>query len=135
MAVAVGVGARSSASGDDLRAAVGAALRAAGLTPADVAALATLDRRGADATVRDLASGHGWRLALFTAAELSARAVPTPSSAVTAAVGTPSVAEAAALCAAGPDGVLLLPKRVFPSVTVAIAATPGLAVQPAPAAH
>jgi cobalamin biosynthesis protein CbiG len=48
--------------------------------------------------------------------------VPNPSGAVAAAVGTPSVAEAAALCAAGPSGSLLLPKRVFRGVTVAIAA-------------
>ncbi|GAB2575586.1 hypothetical protein Aab01nite_14190 [Paractinoplanes abujensis] len=129
MTAAVGVGARGSATADDLRAAVGAALVAAGLTPSDVTVLATLDRRGADAPVRALASRHGWRLVLFTAAELSTRRVPTPSSAVAAAVGTPSVAEAAALCATGPDGLLVLPKQVSPAVTVAIAATPA-AVRP-----
>jgi cobalt-precorrin 5A hydrolase len=127
-AVAVGVGARRSATEGDLRAAVEVALGMVGLTPPGVSTLATLDRRGADPAVRELASGYGWRLALFSAAELAAREVPTPSSSVAAAVGTPSVAEAAALRAAGRGSTLLLPKRVFPAVTVAIAATGILAV-------
>ncbi|MFI1988654.1 cobalamin biosynthesis protein [Actinoplanes sp. NPDC020271] len=40
---------------------------------------------------------------------------------VAAAVGTPSVAEAAALLAAGAGTVLILPKRILGGVTVAIA--------------
>ncbi|MBU2664392.1 cobalamin biosynthesis protein [Actinoplanes bogorensis] len=135
MTAAVGIGARRSASADDVRAAVEATLRAAGLTDADVSAVGTIDRRGDAPGVRETALDRGWSLRLFTAAELAAREVPTPSAAVAQAVGTPSVAEAAALCAAGPDAELIVAKRIFPGVTVAIAATPILdrsAAPPAP---
>jgi cobalamin biosynthesis protein CbiG len=40
---------------------------------------------------------------------------------VAAVAGTPSVAEAAALLAAGPGAVLIVPKCVFARSTVAIA--------------
>jgi cobalt-precorrin 5A hydrolase len=49
--------------------------------------------------------------------------VPNPGEAARTATGTPSVAEAAALLAAGPGAVLLLPKRARDGVTVAIAAS------------
>jgi cobalt-precorrin 5A hydrolase len=54
------------------------------------------------------------------AAALAAVAVPTPSPVVAAHVGTPSVAEAAALLSAGADG-LLVPKRRSAHATCAIA--------------
>jgi cobalt-precorrin 5A hydrolase/precorrin-3B C17-methyltransferase len=47
--------------------------------------------------------------------------VPTPSEVVRAAVGTPSVAEAAALSAAGPGATLVVRKQAGPHATVAIA--------------
>jgi cobalt-precorrin 5A hydrolase len=104
----LGVGARRGAGAADLRA-------------ADIAVLATVDRRAGEPAVRDLAAGRGWRLVALPAAELAGQPVPHPSPAVAAAVGTPSVAEAAALRAAGPGGALVVAKRVFPGVTVAIA--------------
>jgi cobalamin biosynthesis protein CbiG len=51
--------------------------------------------------------------------------VPHPAARVAAATGTASVAEAAALLAAGPGAVLVLPKTVFPRTTVAIARRAG----------
>ncbi|MBM2619977.1 cobalamin biosynthesis protein [Actinoplanes sp. LDG1-06] len=120
-AVVVGLGARPSATMADLLTAVDTTLTTAGLSASDVTTLATLDRRGGDSAVREMAVDRGWQLALFAAADLAATPVPSPSGAVAAAVGTPSVAEAAALRAAGPDASLLVPKRIFPNVTVAIA--------------
>jgi len=107
----------------ELRAAVDVVLAEAGLAAAEVTVLATVDRRAAEPGVRKLALDRGWRLVGLTAGELARREVPHPSRAVAAAVGTPSVAEAAALCAAGPGGVLIVPKRVFAGVTVAVART------------
>lgn len=57
----------------------------------------------------------------FTARELAAVAVPHPSTRVAAATGTPGVAEAAALLAAGVGAVLLVPKTAADGVTVAVA--------------
>ena len=115
------MGARSGVPERELAQAIDAALAAAGLPAADVTALATLDRRAAEAGVRALAARRGWALAGFSAEELASVIVPGPSAAVAARAGTPSVAEAAALRAAGLDGELVASKRVFPRVTVAIA--------------
>ena len=121
MVVAVGVGARPGAAPAALRAAVDAALAAAGIAGADVAVLATLDRRAAEPGIRGLAAERGWRLVALPAGDLARQDVPHPSPAAARAVGTPSVAEAAALRAAGPGSVLLVPKRITASVTVAVA--------------
>ncbi|GIE87743.1 cobalamin biosynthesis protein [Actinoplanes regularis] len=119
----VGLGARAGTGAAELAAAVAAALDAAGLDPAEVVVLATVDRRAAEPGVRAFARDAGWRLAAFTVARLAAQPVPGPSGVVAAAVGTPSVAEAAALLAAGPAAGLVLPKRRFRGVTVAVART------------
>jgi cobalt-precorrin 5A hydrolase len=116
--VVVGLGARPGRSAAELTGAITAALAEAGLRAADVRVLATIDRRAAEDGVRAVATAHGWRLAGFTAVELGAHDVPNKSERIAAAVGTPSVAEAAALAA---GGELILPKRAFPGVTVAIA--------------
>lgn len=118
---ALGLGARRGLPLADLDAAVTTALAEAGIPPARVGVLATLDRRAAEPNVRALCRARGWPLVAFTAAELAAQPVSRPGAAVEAAVGTPSVAEAAALLAAGPGAVLRLPKRAFRAVTVAAA--------------
>ena len=82
------------------------------LAPAAVAGLASASRKADEAALLALARQHGWPLRLFAAEALAARAVPNPSAAVAAAMGTPSVAEAAALLAAGSGAGLLLPKRI-----------------------
>jgi cobalt-precorrin 5A hydrolase len=115
---AVGVGARS---GVGVTGPVLAVLAGAGVATGAVGVLATLDRRAAEDRMRALAAAHGWRLAGFPAAELAGVTVPNPGRAAAAAVGTPSVAEAAALLAAGPGSVLILPKQVRDGVTVAVA--------------
>jgi cobalt-precorrin 5A hydrolase len=119
--ITVGLGARAGTPRAELADAVTAALALAGVTESDVTVLATLDRRAAEPGVRDLARDTGWRLAAFTAAELAAQPVPGPSVSVAAAVGTPSVAEAAALLGAGSGAELLLPKWISGAVTVAVA--------------
>ncbi|WP_143162877.1 cobalamin biosynthesis protein, partial [Couchioplanes caeruleus] len=71
--------------------------------------------------VEPVATRRGWPLVLFAPELLAGVEVPHPSVRVAAAAGVPSVAEAAALRAAGRGAVLLLPKRVLGHVTVAIA--------------
>jgi len=97
----------------------GAADRAAGGSW-EVAAVATLARRVRDPGVRQWAFERSWVLLGFPPERLARQRVPTPSTLVTAAVGTPSVAEAAALIAAGPGAVVLVPKTVSGGVTVAV---------------
>ncbi len=62
--------------------------------------------------------------------DLAAVPVPNPSAAVGAAVGTASVAEAAALASA-PGGRLVVAKRKSATVTVAVAAAVAVPIEPA----
>jgi cobalt-precorrin 5A hydrolase / precorrin-3B C17-methyltransferase len=59
----------------------------------------------------------------FTTSELNAQSsrIKRPSEIVRAELGTPSVAEAAALSAAGPDAELIVPKQKSKRATIAIA--------------
>ncbi|MEI4927576.1 cobalamin biosynthesis protein, partial [Klebsiella pneumoniae] len=57
----------------------------------------------------------------FSAMQLAGVDVPSPSEIVEEAVGTPSVAEAAALLAAGREAQLVVAKAVRARATVAVA--------------
>jgi cobalt-precorrin 5A hydrolase len=117
----IGLGCRPGVTAAALGAAVDAVLADAGPAGRDVTVLATVDRRAGDHAVRELAVDRGWRLIALGSAELAGQDVPHPSAAVARAVGTPSVAEAAALRAAGPGAALVVPKRIVSGVTVALA--------------
>ena len=66
------------------------------------------------------AAPYGWPLVTHAAPAAGDRAVPTPSSVVASHVGTPSVAEAAALLSAR-AAALLVPKRRSAHATCALA--------------
>jgi cobalt-precorrin 5A hydrolase / precorrin-3B C17-methyltransferase len=87
-------------------------LEAAGLASEAVAGLASIDRKADEPALLKLARLRQWPLRWFSAEELNAMPVPTPSAVVAAEMGTASVAEAAALLAAGPDAQLLRAKQV-----------------------
>jgi len=124
----VGVGASRGASAEEVGAALDAALAGAGLSPRSVAHLATVDAKADEPGILAAAAARGWPVVTYPAERLAGVAVPHPSAAVAVAVGTPSVAEAAALVA---GGTLLVPKRRSPSrpgtaamATVAVARLP-----------
>jgi cobalt-precorrin 5A hydrolase / precorrin-3B C17-methyltransferase len=121
----LGVGASSNADPDGMAALVTGALEAAGLDPAAVCFVASVDIKAAEPGIVALAERFDAELRTFPAAALAEEAdreqVPNPSAAVDAAVGTPSVAEAAALLAAGPGATLVVPKRRSTEATVAVA--------------
>ncbi|MHB8342507.1 MAG: precorrin-3B C(17)-methyltransferase, partial [Mycobacteriales bacterium] len=95
-----------------------------GWAPASLAALATVAAKRDEPGLVALAAARGLPLTAFPAARLAAVAVPNPSEVVRAAVGTPSVCEAAALAAAGPGGRLVADKRASRQATVALARRP-----------
>ncbi|WP_280335032.1 cobalamin biosynthesis protein [Nocardia wallacei] len=82
--------------------------------------LATVERRAGEQGLIGAAEELGVAIVAFPAERLAAVQVPNPLCRTATAVGTPSVAEAAALCAAA-DGELLVPKRVLRGITVALA--------------
>ncbi|MFY8148010.1 MAG: precorrin-3B C(17)-methyltransferase [Prochlorococcaceae cyanobacterium] len=109
-------------------------LAEAGLAAEAVAGLASIDRKGDEPALLELSGRRSWPLRLFDAATLAEVAVPHPSAAVAAAMGTASVSEAAALQAAalaGGEPRLLLGKTVEKAgpgergaATLAIACSP-----------
>ncbi|MFI2647976.1 precorrin-3B C(17)-methyltransferase [Micromonospora fulviviridis] len=94
------------------------ALADAGLSPASLRCLASVDLKADEAGIRATADAYGVPLETWPAAELAAVDVPHPSEVVRAVVGTPSVAEAAALRL---GGALLVPKTASAMATVAVA--------------
>ena len=113
----VGVGASSDAGADAAATLLSGAMEELGLASESLAAVATIDRRGGDPVVTAL----GLPVRAFPASVLAEVKVPNPSARVAAEVGTPSVAEAAALLAAGPGASLVVTKRTAPTATLAIA--------------
>jgi cobalt-precorrin 5A hydrolase len=106
--VAIGIGCDRGTSIETLRAAVVEALGRLGLSPDAVERAATIDRKGDEAAILALTATMGWPLRLCPAAELARVQVPSPSEIVRRHMGTPSVAEAAAILAAGGDSDGLL---------------------------
>jgi cobalt-precorrin 5A hydrolase / cobalt-factor III methyltransferase / precorrin-3B C17-methyltransferase len=123
--VVLGVGSSSGAHPDRLWHLATGALARARLAPAAVAVVATIDRKVQEPAIVRLAERLGVPVRGFEAPVLTEaareRRVPNPSEVVAEAVGTPSVAEAAALLAAGPASSLVLAKQVAPDSTVAVA--------------
>ncbi len=124
--VAVGIGCSSAAAVDDIAAAASEALVAATadhLGSTDDAqpevVFATIDRRRHNPSVRAAAGDRP--LICFPPSLLGLVEVPGPSTVVDAAVGTPSVAEAAAVLAAGPGARLVVEKRRGARATAAVA--------------
>ena len=119
----LGVGSSRGADRAGLAGAVADSLARAGVDVSAVGAVATVDLKADEEAIVALASDLGVPLETFPAGALAGQAVPNPSAVVADAVGTPSVAEAAALLAAGPGAVLIGEKRVAATgdSTVAVA--------------
>ncbi|MEV5838085.1 cobalamin biosynthesis protein [Nocardia sp. NPDC052112] len=115
----VGLGLRPGTSSERILAALREVL---GDRP--IAYLATIDRRAEELGVRGAAARLGVSVRSFTAAELAQVDVPNPSARIAAALGTASVAEAAALLAV--DGPLVIPKRTVDGIVIAAALAPKL---------
>ncbi len=99
----IGLGCDRGVALDTVRAAVSEALTEAGAQAQQIVAAASITLKRDEAALLALAAEHGWPLHFYEAHELAAVAVPHPSETVRRHTGTPSVSEAAALLAAGPD--------------------------------
>jgi cobalt-precorrin 5A hydrolase/precorrin-3B C17-methyltransferase len=116
----VGVGASRGVSAAEVLGLVRDALADAGLSRASVTALATVDAKADETGITAAAQELGVPLLTYGAELLAGTEVPNPSQAPLAAVGTPSVAEAAALASAD-GGELVVPKRKSAMATAAVA--------------
>lgn len=115
----VGVGCSRGAPAAEILGHLDATLAEAGLAAASVTALASVDAKRDEPGLAEAARARRRPLRFHPAEELARVTVPNPSAAAARAVGTPSVAEAAAL--AGGRAELVVPKRKTARVTVAVA--------------
>ena len=84
---------------------------------------ATIDLKADEPVVKLLQEEEGYPVTFYTAGQLAAVSVPTPSQTVANHVGTPSVCEAAALLSSG-QGHLLVTKQKGQQWTYAVAIDP-----------
>lgn len=100
MRVILGVGCDRGTPFETLVTALDQALALAGLSLDAVCGLATIDKKNDESCILMLAARSDWPLYFFSAEELAKVPVPNPSATVLKYMGTPAVAEAAALLAA-----------------------------------
>lgn len=101
MKVALGIGCDRGTPLATLVSAVDEALALAGLMHAQVKGVGSITLKSDEPGLLALAAQAGWPLHFYPAAQLAEVQVPNPSETVRRHTGTPSVAEAAALLAAG----------------------------------
>jgi len=131
----VGIGCERGTSRELIESAIQQVCRHHHLAIEAIAGIATIDIKADEIGLIELCQSRNWLLKTFPAAVLSTINVPTPSNIVAAEVGTPSVAEAAAISAtinpeistANSTNNLLVSKQIMRlegqpgAVTVAIA--------------
>ncbi len=116
----VGAGCSSGCPANELLGLIERVLAAAGVSRRQVGALATIDSRAAEPALVEVARVTGWPLRTHSPEALAAVPAPSPSDIVAYHVGTPSVAEAAALLTARPAR-LVVAKRRSANATCALA--------------
>ncbi|GIG60124.1 hypothetical protein Lfu02_44960 [Longispora fulva] len=113
----VGVGARAGVTAEELTAAVAEVLAAIGAGMDSVERLVTVAAKVTEPGILAVADAAGWPIVGYPAADLAAVSPPHPSAVVHAAVGTPSVAEAAVLLT---GATLVVPKSSSGRITLAV---------------
>ena len=93
----LGLGASRGVGADEVLELVDRVLAEAGLSSASVAAVGTVDEKADEAGIVEACARRGWTLTTFPADQLATVDVPNPSDEPLKVLGTPSVAEAAAL--------------------------------------
>jgi cobalt-precorrin 5A hydrolase/precorrin-3B C17-methyltransferase len=121
--LALGIGCERGCSGEEIAELARSTLGEAGLAAGAVAAVVSVELKRAEPAIHALAAELGVPARFFSASRLL---VETPrlserSPAAFRATGCWGVAEGAALAAAGPDGVLVVPKRKSRRATCAVA--------------
>ncbi|MDE2385840.1 MAG: precorrin-3B C(17)-methyltransferase [Alphaproteobacteria bacterium] len=116
--LAVGIGCERGTDPSDVKALLDETLAQHNIARDSVVAFGSIDVKEDEPAITQFSNAQ-----FFTAAQLKAEAhrVSSPSAIVEAEVGTPSVAEAAALALVGPQGKLLVPKVKSKRATLAIA--------------
>jgi len=123
--IVAGVGCRRGAPAPDIEAAVRAALARANIAAGALDVIATIATKRDEAGIQAAAEKLGVSVVVVADADLKTAIDrgETRSERVLALTGVPSVAEAAALAAAGPASRLVSPRLVVGAATCALAAS------------
>jgi cobalt-precorrin 5A hydrolase len=121
--IVAGVGCRKGVRAADIEAAIMAAFDRAGVATSHLRVIATSAAKGGEPGIAAAASAIGVPLVLIEPGDLAAAGIraTTRSERVMALAGVPSVAEAAALAAGGPDARLIVPRIAVGPATCALA--------------
>jgi cobalt-precorrin 5A hydrolase len=124
--IAAGIGCRRGAPASDVKAAIRAALARAHIDDGALDVIATIESKNDEPGIRAAAERLGISLIIVPALRLAASGdrVKTRSERVAALIGVGSVAEAAALAAAGSASRLIVPRIIVGTATCALAASP-----------
>ena len=121
--IAAGIGCRRGAPAPAIEAAIRAALAQANVQPDGLDVIATIEAKNREAGIAAAAEKLGVAVVVVSESELKAASdrTETRSERALAFAGVASVAEAAALAAAGPSARLVVPRVVMGAVTCALA--------------
>jgi cobalt-precorrin 5A hydrolase len=127
--IVAGVGCRRGAAAAEIGAAISAALERCGLAAEALTLIATSTAKGAEPGIQGAASALGVPMVLVEqrALEDAGERTATKSQRVLLRTGVPSLAEAAALAAAGPAARLIAQRVAVGGATCALAQSPQLA--------
>jgi cobalt-precorrin 5A hydrolase len=123
--IVAGIGCKRGAAAHDVEAALRAALAHAGITAGALGAIATIVGKNSEPGIVTVAKKFGVRVVSLSPSELKvvSDCAMTRSPRVLALKDVPSVAETAALAAAGPAARLVAPRRSAGGATCALAAS------------
>ncbi len=119
----VGIGYQKGISAPEIEQVITQVFRDFDLDLSLVCGLGTIDRKAHDPEIGQVCRTRGWQLHFYAAVALSIVPVPHPTN--ISQLDTPSVAEAAALLAAGHNGQLVVTKQICyqtsKALTIAVA--------------
>ncbi len=121
----IGIGCERNTSKDLIANSLNNFFESRNLSQKSIAGFATIDIKNNEKGILELVKEKNLPLKFFSKEDLSKMIVPNPSNVVQNEIGTPSVAEASCLIAAGEESKLLEEKRIFKNesgaVTIAVA--------------
>ncbi|WP_288246481.1 precorrin-3B C(17)-methyltransferase [uncultured Prochlorococcus sp.] len=121
----IGIGCERNTSKELIANSLNNFLKSGNLSKQSIAGFATIDIKKDEKGILELAKEKNLPIKFFSKKDLSTIIVPNPSNVVQKEIGTPSVAEASCLLAAGEESKLLEEKRIFKNqsgaVTIALA--------------
>ena len=111
--IVIGIGCERNTDEKIIQRAINESFAENGLSLLSIAGIATIDKKNDEIGLLNVSKKNEWPIYFFSALELSKVKVPTPSNVVLNEMGTPSVAEAAAILRGGESGRLIQKKQIY----------------------